>query len=72
MLGYRLAERMADVVAAWAQTEPADAPYWVRNAAADAYLALGDPAQAETLYRSFAVERAAEPQPWLGLYWAGI
>jgi biofilm PGA synthesis protein PgaA len=72
MLGYRLADRMAEVVAAWAQTRPAEAPYWVRNAAADAYLALGDPARAETLYRSFAVERAAEPQPWLGLYWAGI
>lgn len=72
MLGYRLAGRMEEVVAVWEQIDPAHAPYWLRNTAADAYLALGNAARAEVLYRSFAVERAAEPQPWLGLYWAGI
>ena len=48
------------------------APYWLRNAAADAYLALHRPAEAEALYRSFAEERAGFPEPWLGIYWATI
>lgn len=73
MLAYRLADRMADVVALWEkETRRDDAPYWLRNAAADAYLALHRPAEAEALYRSFAGERAAFPEPWLGLYWAAI
>jgi len=49
-----------------------DAPYWMRNAAADAYLEQHRPAEAEALYRSFAAERAGTPQPWLGIYWAAI
>lgn len=73
LLAYRLADRMQDSVALWEHTvHQDDAPYWVRNAAADAYLALRHPAAAEKLYRSFSAERAAYPQPWLGLYWAAI
>ena len=73
LLAYRLADRMKDVVALWEHAvHREDAPYWLRNAAADAYLALHRPAEAETLYRSFAVERAGEPQPWLGIYWSAI
>ena len=73
LLAYRLAERMKDVIALWeAEVRRAGAPYWLRNAAADAYLALHRPAEAEALYRSFAAERAGSPEPWLGLYWAGI
>jgi biofilm PGA synthesis protein PgaA len=73
LLAYRLADRMADVVALWEKSARRDdSPYWLRNAAADAYLALHRPAQAEALYRSFADERAGSPEPWLGLYWATI
>jgi biofilm PGA synthesis protein PgaA len=73
ILAYRLADRMKDVVTLWEHgVHREDAPYWLRNAAADAYLALHRPAEAETLYRSFAVERAGEPQPWLGIYWSAI
>lgn len=73
ILAYRLADRMKDVIALWEHgVHREDAPYWLRNAAADAYLALHHPAEAETLYRSFAVERAGEPQPWLGIYWSAI
>ncbi|HEX4962172.1 MAG TPA: hypothetical protein VF173_15155 [Thermoanaerobaculia bacterium] len=73
ILAYRLADRMKDVIALWEHAvHRQDAPYWLRNAAADAYLAVHRPAEAETLYRSFAVERAGEPQPWLGLYWSAI
>ncbi len=73
LLAYRLADRMADVVALWEQAVRRDgAPYWLRNAAGDAYLALHRPAEAEALYRSFAGERAGYPQPWLGIYWAAI
>lgn len=73
LLAYRLAERMADVIALWEQAVHRDsAPYWLRNAAGDAYLALRRPAEAEALYRSFADERAGYPQPWLGIYWAAI
>jgi|GEM_PF-2687803 len=73
LLAYRLADRMADVVALWEKAARRDdAPYWLRNAAADAYLALHRPAQAEALYRSFAGERAGSPEPWLGIYWAAI
>ncbi len=73
LLAYRLADRMADVVALWEKEVRRDAaPYWLRTAAADAYLALHRPAEAEALYRSFADERASFPQPWLGIYWAAI
>lgn len=72
MLAYRLAERMPDAIALWEEIGREDSPYWLRNAAADAYLALGESAKAEALYRGFAVERAATPQPWLGIYWAAI
>lgn len=73
ILAYRLADRMKDVIALWEHAvHRQDAPYWLRNAAADAYLAVHRPAEAETLYRSFAVERAGEPQPWLGIYWSAI
>jgi biofilm PGA synthesis protein PgaA len=73
LLAYRLAERMADVVALWEQAVRRDnAPYWLLNAAGDAYLALHRPAEAEALYRYFTSERAALPQPWLGLYWAAV
>ena len=73
LLAYRLAGRMSDAVALWESTLRSDtAPYWLRNAAADAYLALHGAREAEALYRSFARERAAEPQPWLGIYWAAI
>ena len=73
LLAYRLAGRMEDAVALWeTAVHRGDAPYWLRNAAADAYLALHRPAEAEALYRSFAEERAGFPQPWLGLYWATI
>ena len=73
LLAYRLAERMADVIALWETAVRRDgAPYWLRNAAADAYLSLHRPAEAEALYRSFAGERAGFPQPWLGIYWAAI
>jgi len=73
LLAYRLADRMKDVVSLWETAlRRDDAPYWLRNAAADAYLALHRPAEAEALYRSFAEERAGSPQPWLGLYWSTI
>ena len=73
LLAYRLAGRMEDVVTLWeTAVRRDDAPYWLRNAAADAYLALHRPAEAEALYRSFADERAGSPEPWLGLYWATI
>jgi len=73
LLAYRLASRMEDVVSLWeTAVRRDDAPYWVRNAAADAYLALRRPAEAEALYRSFAGERAGSPEPWLGIYWATI
>jgi len=73
LLADRLADRMKDAIFLWEHAvRREDAPYWLRNAAADAYLALGRPAEAETLYRSFADERAGEPQPWLGIYWAAI
>jgi tetratricopeptide (TPR) repeat protein len=73
LLAYRLADRMSDAVALWESTvRREDAPYWLRNAAADAYLALRRPAEAEALYRSFSGERAGAPEPWIGLYWAGI
>jgi biofilm PGA synthesis protein PgaA len=73
LLAYRMADRMADVIALWEKAARRDdSPYWLRNAAADAYLALHRPAEAEALYRSFAGERAGSPEPWLGLYWATI
>lgn len=73
LLAYRLADRMEDAVALWETVvRRHDAPYWLRNTAADAYLALHRPAEAEALYRSFAGERAGSPEPWLGLYWATI
>ncbi|HET9212874.1 MAG TPA: hypothetical protein VFR03_20880, partial [Thermoanaerobaculia bacterium] len=73
LLAYRLADRMKDAVALWETGIPHDgAPYWLRNAAADAYLALHRPAEAEALYRSFSQERAGAPEPWLGIYWATI
>lgn len=73
LLAYRLAERMEDVVALWeGPVERAEAPYWLVNAAADAYLALGRLEPAERLYRRLAVERPQTPQPWLGLYWTAI
>jgi biofilm PGA synthesis protein PgaA len=76
LLAYRLADRMADVLALWEKAvrrdDPYLAPYWLRNAAADAYLALHRPAEAEALYRSFAGERAGAPEPWLGIYWSAI
>ena len=73
LLAYRLADRMTDAVALWEKSLRRDgAPYWLRNAAADAYLGLHRPAEAEALYRSFAAERAGSPEPWLGIYWAAI
>jgi tetratricopeptide (TPR) repeat protein len=73
LLAYRLADRMADAVALWeTAVRRDDAPYWLRNAAADAYLALRRAAEAEALYRSFTEERAGAPEPWIGLYWAAI
>src|SRR5215213_2018970 len=73
LLAYRLADRMADVIALWEKAARRDdSPYWLRNTAADAYLALHRPAEAEALYRSFAGERSGFPEPWLGLYWAAI
>jgi biofilm PGA synthesis protein PgaA len=73
LLAYRLADRMADVIALWEHAvHREDAPYWLRNTAADAYLALHRPAEAEALYRSFAGERAGSPEPWLGIYWSAI
>lgn len=73
LLAYRLAERMEDVVALWeGPVERAEAPYWLVNAAADAYLALGRLEPAERLYRRLADERPRTPQPWLGLYWTAI
>lgn len=73
LLAYRLADRMADVIALWEKAARRDdASYWLRNAAADAYLALHRPAEAEALYRSSVGERAGSPEPWLGLYWAAI
>jgi predicted Zn-dependent protease len=73
LLADRLADRMKDAIFLWEHAvHREDAPYWLRNTAADAYLALGRPADAETLYRSFAAERAGEPQPWLGIYWAAV
>ncbi|HYU35385.1 MAG TPA: hypothetical protein VEW48_24800, partial [Thermoanaerobaculia bacterium] len=73
VLAYRLAGRMEDVLILWETAVRRDgAPYWLRNAAADAYLALHRPAEAEALYRSFAEERAGFPEPWLGIYWATI
>jgi biofilm PGA synthesis protein PgaA len=80
LLAYRLAERMEDVVALWEGPVAREdgpiggeaAPYWLVNAAADAYLALGRLAPAERLYRRLAEERPDTPQPWLGLYWTAI
>lgn len=73
LLAYRLAERMEDVVALWeGPVARGEAPYWLVNAAADAYLALGRLAPAERLYRRLADERPQTPQPWLGLYWTAI
>ncbi|HXT20848.1 MAG TPA: hypothetical protein VN923_08875, partial [Thermoanaerobaculia bacterium] len=72
VLAYRLAERMTDAIALWKTIARDDAPYWLRNAAADAYLAERQPAKAEELYRSFAGERAASREPWMGIYWAAI
>jgi len=73
LLAYRLADRMTDAVALWEKELRRDgAPYWQRNAAADAYLALHRPAEAEALYRSFSGERAGAPEPWLGIYWSAI
>jgi biofilm PGA synthesis protein PgaA len=73
LLAYRLADRMEDVVTLWETVlRRDDAPYWLRNAAADAYLARHRPAEAEALYRSIAAERAGAPEPWLGLYWSTI
>jgi biofilm PGA synthesis protein PgaA len=73
LLAYRLADRMTDVVALWEKAARRDdSPYWVRQAAADAYLAMHRPAEAEALYRSLAAERAGSPEPWLGLYWSTI
>lgn len=73
LLAYRLAEQMEDVVALWeGPVERAEAPYWLVNAAADAYLALGRLEPAERLYRRLAEERPQTPQPWLGLYWTAI
>ena len=73
LLAYRLAECMPDAIALWERAIPHDgAAYWLRNAAADAYLGLHRPAEAEALYRSFAGERANAPEPWLGIYWAAI
>lgn len=73
LLAYRLADRMEDAVALWeTAVRRDDAPYWLRNAAADAYLALRRPVEAEALYRSISVERAGSPEPWLGLYWATL
>lgn len=73
LLAHRLAERMEDVVALWeGPVERDEAPYWLVNAAADAYLALGRLAPAEGLYRRLAGERPQTPQPWLGLYWTAI
>lgn len=73
LLAYRLAGRMEDVLTLWETAVPRDgALYWLRTAAADAYLALRRPAEAEALYRSVAVERAGTPEPWLGLYWSTI
>ncbi|HEV8582565.1 MAG TPA: hypothetical protein VGX68_26155 [Thermoanaerobaculia bacterium] len=72
LLAYRLADRMTDVIALWEKVGRRDSPYWLRNAAADAYLALHRSAEAEALYRSFTGERAGSPEPWLGIYWAAI
>jgi biofilm PGA synthesis protein PgaA len=72
LLAYRLADRTAEAIALWETMASAEAPYWARNAAADAYLAERQPRIAEALYRSIAVERASEPAPWLGIYWAAI
>lgn len=73
LLAYRLAERMEDVVALWeGPVDRAEAPHWLVNAAADAYLALGRLEPAERLYRRLAVLRPQTPQPWLGLYWTAI
>jgi hypothetical protein len=72
LLGYRLADRMADAVALWETIGTDDSPYWARNAAADAYLAQRQPARAEALYRSFSGERAGFREPWLGIYWSAI
>lgn len=80
LLAYRLAERMEDVVALWEGPVAREdgpiggeaAPYWLVNAAADAYLALGRLDPAERLYRRLAEERPDTPQPWLGLYWTAI
>lgn len=72
LLAYRLADRMEDAVALWETIGTGDSPYWERNAAADAYLSLRQPAEAEVLYRSFAESRADTPQPWMGIYWSAI
>ena len=73
LLAFRLAERMDDVLALWeGPVARPEAPYWLVNAAADAYLALGRLEPAERLYRRLAEERPDTPQPWLGLYWTAI
>jgi biofilm PGA synthesis protein PgaA len=73
LLAYRLAERMPEALALWEnELRRADAPYWLRLAAADAYLAEGRPAEAESLYRSVAGERPDTAEPWAGIYWATI
>jgi tetratricopeptide (TPR) repeat protein len=64
---------MEEVVALWeGPVERAEAPHWLVNAAADAYLALDRLEPAERLYRRLAEERPDTPQPWLGLYWTAI
>jgi biofilm PGA synthesis protein PgaA len=72
LLAYRLADRMADAIVLWETIRSDDSPYWVRNAAADAYLARRQPAKAEALYRSFAGTRAGSREPWMGIYWSAI
>jgi Flp pilus assembly protein TadD len=74
LLALRLADRMAEAIALWEGEirHQKDPPYWLRNSAADAYLAAGNAGEAEALYRTIADERPSSPEPWLGLYWATL
>src|SRR5215207_9507456 len=64
LLAYRLADRMADVIALWEKAARRDdSPYWLRNAAADAEAAL------DQLAKIAGQELTAEVQRgWLLLF----
>lgn len=74
LLALRVSERWSEVIVAWREfeNEGIEPPSYVIEAAADAYLALSQPGQAEILYRRRLANEPERHNTRIGLFYALI